>query len=367
MRNKVIFIVAGIGVLVGVISAFIFSRQAPAQAPAFTPAANPYGKGIYAEGIVESNQGHGENINIYPEVSGAVTQILVGEGQQVRQGAPLLTIEDSVQRGTVEQLHAQADAALALLDELKAEPRKETLEISRAQVEFAAASLKTAQDTYEKQKRSFELDPRSVSRDTLDTARNTAEAAAQNLQVAQRQYELTKAGAWVYDIRNQEKQYQAANKAYESANALLAKYTVRAPVDGVVLAVAAAVGSYVSSTQGTWDSYEQTTTPAVVMGEAQGELAVRAFVDEILLHGLPDLSRIKARMFVRGTDTVIPLDFVRVQPFVSPKIELSDQRTERVDVRVLPLIFKFDNSKKLGLYPGQLVDVYVGEPEEKIK
>ena len=50
-----------------------------------------------------------------------------------------------------------------------------------------------------------------------------------------------------------------------------------------------------------------------------------------------------------------------MQPFVSPKIELSDQRLERVDVRVLPIIFRIEKPKDLNLYPGQLVDVYIGE------
>ena len=57
----------------------------------------------------------------------------------------------------------------------------------------------------------------------------------------------------------------------------------------------------------------------------------------------------------------IPLKIVRLQPNVSPKIELSDQRTERVDVRVLPVIFAFDKPKDIAIYPGQLVDVYIGK------
>jgi HlyD family secretion protein len=48
-----------------------------------------------------------------------------------------------------------------------------------------------------------------------------------------------------------------------------------------------------------------------------------------------------------------------VQPLVSPKIELSDERQELVDVRVLPVIFRFASPKSLHVYPGQLVDVYV--------
>jgi HlyD family secretion protein len=66
-------------------------------------------------------------------------------------------------------------------------------------------------------------------------------------------------------------------------------------------------------------------------------------------------------MFVQGTDTKIPLTFERMQPYVSPKIELSDQRLEQVDVRVLPVIFRFEKPPGLNLFPGQLVDVYIGE------
>lgn len=53
------------------------------------------------------------------------------------------------------------------------------------------------------------------------------------------------------------------------------------------------------------------------------------------------------------------MEFDRIQPYVSPKIQLSDQKTERVDVRVLPVLFRFKPPKDLQIYPGQLVDVYV--------
>ena len=53
------------------------------------------------------------------------------------QGTPLVQIDDSVQRATVEQQQSQAEAAQALLDELRAQPRKENLEVARAQVEMA--------------------------------------------------------------------------------------------------------------------------------------------------------------------------------------------------------------------------------------
>lgn len=360
MRNKIIFIVSGIGLLLAIISAFIFSQQPAAQPPTFNPAANPYTKGIYANGIIESVQAQGENINIYPEVSGPVTGVLVAEGGVVHKGDTLLTIDDTVQRATSEQLQSQAEAAQTLLEELKAQPRPENLDVATAQVENAKANLKNAQDQLAKQEKSYALDPKSVSRDVLDNARNAAKVADTNLTVVQKQYDLLKAGAWSYDIQNQEKQYDALSKAAAASLALLAKYTIKAPSDGIVLSLQAAVGSYVSS-QGAYDSYTQGLNPLIIMGTPNDHLQVRAYIDEILVHRLADPAKMDAQMFIRGTDTHIPLTFERIQPYVSPKIELSDQRQERVDVRVLPVIFRFEKPKDLNLYPGQLVDVYVGE------
>lgn len=360
MRSRPIFLLSGLGVLLAIVSAVIFSQEPKAQPPAFNPAANPYGKGIYANGILESEQSQGENITIYPEVAGPVTSVLVAEGSVVKKGDVLLTIDDSVQRATAEQQRSQAIAADALLRELKAEPRQETLDVAAAQVENAKATLKTAEDGLAKVERSYQLAPQSVSLDALDNARNGQKVAAAALAVVQRQYDLTRAGAWKYEIENQAAQAAALSKAAAASEALLGKYSIRAPSDGTVLAVQAGVGSYVSP-QGAYGSYTQGYGPLIVMGSPGGGLAVRAFVDEILVHRLPEGKTMQATLFVRGADVRIPLDFVRVQPFVSPKIELSDQRQERVDVRVLPVIFRFEKPKGVTLYPGQLVDVYIGE------
>jgi HlyD family secretion protein len=358
MRSKLIFVASGIGLVLALISAIISGQQPQPLPPAFNPAANPYAKGIYAEGIIESNQTHGENINIYPEISGPITEVLVAEGATVKKGDSLLRIDESVQRATVEQLQSQADAARTMLAELKAEPRRENLDVATAQVDNARATLKNADDQLEKQERSYALEPKSVSRDALDNARNAQKIAATNLEVIAKQYALTKAGAWIYDIQNQEKQYVALSKAYASAAALLAKYTIRAPADGMVRSIQAAVGSYVSPT-GAYDSYTQGMDPLIVMSAPDENLQVRAYIDEILIDRLADPSKLAGEMFIRGTDKHVALTFVRVQPFVSPKIELSDERQELVDVRVLPVIFRFASPKSLHVYPGQLVDVYV--------
>ena len=103
-RNKIIFTLSILGVLAALVAAYIFGMERKAQPPVFKPVSNPYDSAIYANGIIESDQSSGENINIFPEVSGPITKVLVREGQQVSAGTPLFTIDDSVQRATTEQL-----------------------------------------------------------------------------------------------------------------------------------------------------------------------------------------------------------------------------------------------------------------------
>lgn len=358
MKHRIIFALAFVGFVASVAAAWVFGIQQAPQPPVFRPAANPYTHGVYATGIVESDQAAGENINVYPDVSGAVTRLSVHDGDHVKAGDILLTIDDSVQRATAEQLAAQAAAAEALLEELEAQPRPETRDVADAQVSAAQANLKMTQDTYAKQKQAWDIDPKAVSRDVLDNAENAMRVARANLDVVTRQDRLTRAGAWVYDVRNQRGQVDALRKAAASAEALLAHYTLRAPADGVVLAVNTAQGSYLSQ-QGVYDTYTQGMAPVVVLGTAPERLAVRCYVDEILIARLPEPERLKARMSVRGASIDADLVFERIQPYVTPKIELSDQRTERVDLRVLPVIFRVVPKAGLRLYPGQIVDVYI--------
>jgi HlyD family secretion protein len=358
--RKVIFLVSLLGLLAASALAYVSTITEPPLAPAFKPATNPYANGIYANGILESDQPSGSNITVYPEVAGTVTKILVSEGDTVHAGTPLLLIDDSIQRATVGQLQAQAKAAFTVLQQLRAQPRPETLQVAEAQLVSAEASMKTADDTLQKQRAAFDRNPKAVSRDALDTAANAAAEARAGVDVARAQRDLLRAGAWIYDIDNQERQYEALEKSVAAAEALLSKYRLVAPGAGRVLAINATVGGFVS-TQGAYDPNTQGQMPVMVLGTREARLHVRCYVDEILVPRLPDVSKMKARMSIRGSGVNVPLEYVRTQPLVSPKIQLSNQRQERVDVRVLPIIFEFEKPATLTLYPGQLVDVYIGE------
>ncbi len=309
MRPRIELLLASLGFAAGLIGAYLYGLHGAPLGPAFSPAANPYAKGVYAEGVVESYQNNGENINIFPNISGTIVDIPVHEGQWVRKGTVLMRFDDSVQNATTEA--------------------------AKAQVAYAHAQLKNVRDELAKDEASYRFDPKSISKYTLDDAINAVKVAARNQEVNVRNYMLDKS--------------------------LLAWYTLTAPTDGRVLAIQAAVGSYVTANQGTYDTYTQGFDPVIVIGPSEEYVSVRCYIDEILIHRLKLGPEMQARMFIRGTNISIPLEYVRVQPYVSPKIELSDERLERVDVRVLPVIFRFKRSKDLPVYPGLLVDVYVAE------
>jgi HlyD family secretion protein len=113
----------------------------------------------------------------------------------------------------------------------------------------------------------------------------------------------------------------------------------------------------------------RSSTQSIYVGIVENDLAtgadhdslqVRAYVDEALVHELPAPSKLTGRMFIRETNTSVPLTFVRVPPYVSLKIERSGEWQDQDDVPVLPVIFCFDPVPDLAVRPGQLVDVYIG-------
>lgn len=308
MRIKVLFIIAILGVAFGFLSILIYRENIKTQAPVGV-SYNPYKSGIYATGIVESYQANGSDINIFPEVSGRVTQIFVKDGQTIKKDTPILAIDDSVQREIVAR--------------------------DFSQISYAKASLRNVQQQLDKIQKSYQLDPKSISKNTLDNAVNAVVIADENLKVSINQF--------------------------KSDKALLDKYIIRATVDGMIFRVVAATGSYISP-QGSYDTYTQGFIPTVQMGIVTPYLQVRCYLDEILVPRLPLPNKMHATMFIRGLQNrSVPLEYVSTQPFTIPNIELSDQRNERVDVRVLPIIFRFKRPTDINVFPGQLVDIYIRE------
>jgi HlyD family secretion protein len=363
MTRRLLFILSALGMVAGIWLAWVSGIERAVQPPANRPVSSPWDKAIFTNGIVESEQSSGQNIPVYPEVAGVVAHVFVRDGQRVRKGEVLFDLEDSVPRTALAQARRQADVADAQLRALRAQPRPEVLAVAEAQVKQAAAALAVVSDPLEKRRAVLALAPGAISREALDTAIGARDQAVAALELAERQLTLTRAGAWPFDIATQLQQREALEEAVRNAQAILARYAVRARSDGRVLSVAVVAGASVGPA-GVYNSYTQGNDPAVTLGSAGEALALRCYVDEILVPRLPRPDRVKARMTLRGTTIEVPLEFVRIQESLIPKVALSNQRQERVDLRVLPVVFRFVRPPGMSVYPGQMVDVYIGERED---
>ena len=68
----------------------------------------------------------------------------------------------------------------------------------------------------------------------------------------------------------------------------------------------------------------------------------------------------KATAFPRNnTSLAIPLKFSYIEPYVIPKRSLTGASQERVDTRVLQVIYQVEQPLEFPLYIGQQVDVFI--------
>ena len=286
-------------------------QMAPPGDPPIMPPQKPFAQSVAATGILEALS---ENVAIGVPLPGLVTEVLVKVNDAIKKDQPLLKLDDRDLRA--EQLSLQAQQ-----------------EISRAQIGVSEAQL----DKLETQlaRLTSVTDSRAVSRDDLDNRK---------LDVAVSQAQLAAAKA----------QLVASEASLKRVALLVERLTVRAPRDGTIIQVNIRAGEYAATSP---------KTPAMILGDTD-KLQIRADIDE------QNATRIRAGQqaygYLKGDPSVtFPLEFIRVEPYVIPKISLTGSSTERVDTRVLQVIYSLTRPAEPPLYVGQQVDVFIEAPDRK--
>ncbi len=296
------------GVLAASWAAFALVRMQPSREPTEPPGPPPasdFETTVAAVGLVEAST---ENISVGTPLGGVVARVLVTAGQSVEAGAPLFELDTR---------HLRAELSV----------RRQALAVALARVGAAEARLADLERQLEFVERV--TDKRAVSTEELTRRRSAVETAAAEVGEARAQV--------------------AAAEAQEEAVAIeIERSLVRAPLAAQVLQVKVRPGEYAPAAA--------TSTPLVLLGRSK-PLHVRVDVDEH--EGWRVRPGAPAKGHVRGNAAFeTPLRFVRIEPFVVPKRSLTGDSTERVDTRVLQVIYCIERDD-LPLFVGQQLDVFI--------
>jgi len=316
------------------------------QPPVIEPPRSPYAAFVAGSGLIEASS---QNIAVGAPVGALVTKVLVTVGDAIKAGDPLFQLEDVQQRSELNYRKAALAVARMQLNKLTAGTRPEMIPPARAKAAEADADLLNMKSQLEKWEKLN--DPRAVSEDDISRRRFAVQSAEARVAAAKADLQLLESGTWAPDIAVAQSQVAQAAAQAEQSQTEIDRRLVRALIPGKVLQVNIRAGEFAQA--------GPLATPLMLIGTVS-PLHVRTDIDE------HEAWRVKAgadaTAFVKGNkDITFPLTFVRFEPYVLPKRSLTGDSQERVDTRVLQVVYAFE-PKDLPVFVGQQVDVYIDSP-----
>ena len=302
--TRLSFYLALAGIVSGVVMVRQLKYQPPPPPPFVEPARSPFPSSVAATGIIEATR---ENVRIGANKPGLVRAVFIEAGSRVKTGEPLLQLDDREARAKLETARAQFG-------------------VLQANLATEKVQLADLTDQFER-----------VAKLERDRVASQEERKRKDFAVQNAQARVVRVEADLQALQSQIRQTEVE----------LEVLTVRAPRDGAVLQLNVRPGEYANVTA---------TEPLMILGEVE-KFQIRADVDE---QNAPLISPNQpAVAFLKGsTQNSMPLRFVRIEPFVIPKKSLTGDSAERVDTRVLQIIFEMDRPAT-PVYVGQQVDVYI--------
>jgi multidrug resistance efflux pump len=348
MRRYLIFALPGLGVLLGVW--LMQAGSAPSQTlpPVAGPAQPPYRDYVAGAGVVEACT---QNVAVATPVAGVLASVSVEVGDRVKRGAALFRLDDRQAEADLTVKQAQLALEKERLRRAELPPREEEVLPLQVQVHEMEAALVEARDRAVRARRLGANG--AIASEEVVRLTSAAQVARARLAYARAALARLEAGTWKPDLDVARRVVEHAEAQVRAARTEHERLTVRAPLDGVVLEVNARVGEYAEA--------GSRAAPLIVLG-ATDTLHLRIDVDENdawrLRPGAPAVA------FVRGNRELrIGLRFVRVQPMVAQKKSLTGDSAERVDTRVLQVIYAFERSA-LPVYVGQQLDAFIEVPAQ---
>ncbi len=277
---------------------------------------------------------------------GTVTAMQKREGDQVKTGDVVATLDDATYRSGAALAQARRDAAKAQLDKLVHGTRPETIDQARANLAVNQAILADAKATFDRQ--SGLAAANATTRQLLDDARRGLDPA--QAQLAQTQAALAEAvnGPRVEDIDAARAQLHEAEAALELTQTQLARTILKAPCDGIIMTRVIEPGTVVLPNS------------AVYSIAITGEVWVRAFVPEIMLGRVPPDTEV--RIFTDGRPNRAYLGRIG---YVAPTAEFTPKTVETPELRT-QLVYRMRlrvTDADSGIRQGQPVTIQLPPPQ----
>ncbi len=340
---------AVIGLTLAIYTVVQARQSPPPSRPTVEPPARPsVARSLAGAGIVEARR---ENIPIGVNVPGVVTRVSVKKGDRVLKGAELFRVDDRDLRAQLRVREAELASIKAQWHKLKAAPRPEDVPPAEAAVEEARARVSDAEAATGRTERLYSKQMAAAS--DFDKDRYTFAAAKAALHRSEAELIRIKRGTWQEDLDVAQASVELSESQIENIKINLERLTVTAPTDGQVLQLNVRPGQYAAMA---WKE------PMIVLGDVQ-TLHVRVDIDE---NDLPWFEKnAKAIATLKGRPGVkFPLTFQYVEPYVVPKQSLTGYNSERVDTRVLQVVYSLPDNRPLDVYVGQQMDVYLQAAKE---
>jgi multidrug resistance efflux pump len=342
MVRKYLLPLLTVGMLLFAVYHVVRAQQTkpPAQ-PLVAPPEAPYANVVAGAGLVEART---ENISVGAYLPGIVTKVLVKVGDLVEQNQPLFVLDDRQLKAELAYREATLAAMEAQLAKLEAMPRPEEKPTYEARVREAETNVADQEDQLQRSKTLYAR--RVVSEEDFIRREMAMRVARAQLDRAVADLKLLNAGAWGADKDVARASVEQARAQLKQTQTDIERLEVRALVRGKVLQVNVRPGEYVGTPP---------SQPLVVLGNVE-RYHVRVDIDE---HDIPRFRPgAAAQAALRGDPRQkFPLEFVRVEPYVIPKKSLTGDNTERVDTRVLQVIYALPEGAPV--YVGQQMDVFV--------
>lgn len=306
------------------------------------PTQKKFKRTIAGAGIVEARL---ENIPIGSPVPGVVWEVFVKVQDQVKKGDPLFRLDDRELRADLEVREANLASAVASAHRIEAAPQVGDVATSAAAVEEARAKLSDAESMAGRSDRLYQR--QMVPAGDYDKDRYAFQGARAGLARAQAELNRIKI-TWEADKIVSRASVAMAESQLKSTRIQLDRLTVRALAEGKVLQLNVRPGQFAAVV---WKE------PLIVLGDSN-RLHVRVDIDE---NDVPLFDpQARAIATLKGRPGV-PFDLIpyKVEPYVIPKRSLTGDNSERVDTRVLQVVYALPNARKIPIYIGQQMDAYI--------